>query len=304
MDKTKYINTLNKPKDADLFDFDYNDDFYRRNPELPDSYRGHLKNFHTHTYRCNHATGDVYDYCERAIERGFDTLGFTDHNPFPDNEPIPGIRMDFSELDDYISSINQARIDYPTLKLYTGFECDYFKEFDSYYRDFLLGEKGIEYLTGSVHVYPYEGGLRGVHGQSMDTDMMKSYTNSIVDVIESGHFLYVNHPDLFGQQMPSWNDEVYAMSKYIIETAVGCNVPLELNISGICKTALHPDEASNLNYPIRQFWEIAADLGAEVVLGTDAHHPIRLDTNMYHGFKMIEELGLKQADVEKLINNR
>ena len=82
--------------------------------------------------------------------------------------------MDFRELDDYIADIDQARIDYPSLKLFTGFECDYFKEFDSYYRDFLLGEKKIQYLTGSVHVYPYNGDLRGVHGQMMNEEMMKS----------------------------------------------------------------------------------------------------------------------------------
>jgi len=297
MEIRNYKNTLNKTKDADLFNFVYDDEFYRVNPELPDSYRGQLKNFHTHTYRCNHATGDVYDYCERAIERGFDTIGFTDHNPFPDNKPIRNIRMDFCELDDYIADINQARVDYPSLKLFTGFECDYFKEFDSYYRDFLLGEKKIEYLTGSVHVYPYNGELRGVHGQMMNTEMMKSYTKCLIDIIESGHFTYVNHPDLFGQQMKVWNDEVEAMSKYIIEAAIGNDLPLELNVSGICKVALHPDEADNLNYPIRQFWEMASDLGAEVVLGTDAHHPIRLDTNMYYGVKMIEELNLKQADI-------
>lgn len=74
-------------------------------------------------------------------------------------------------------------------------------------------------------------------------------------------------------------------------------LPSIMRFKEICKVALHPDEADNLNYPIRQFWEIASDLGAEVVLGTDAHHPIRLDTNMYHGVRMIEELNLKQADI-------
>jgi len=27
-------------------------------------------NFHTHTFRCKHAKGDVADYCEMAIARG------------------------------------------------------------------------------------------------------------------------------------------------------------------------------------------------------------------------------------------
>jgi histidinol-phosphatase (PHP family) len=43
-----------------------------------------LKNYHTHTWRCKHATGDIEDYVEKALEAGGKVLGFSDHTPLPD----------------------------------------------------------------------------------------------------------------------------------------------------------------------------------------------------------------------------
>ena len=44
-------------------------------------------NLHTHTYRCNHASGTDREYVEAAIKAGMKTLGFADHCPqfFPND---------------------------------------------------------------------------------------------------------------------------------------------------------------------------------------------------------------------------
>ena len=292
-DRNNYKNTFNKDLDTDGIRVEYDDKFRRDNPDIPDEYRGHLKNYHTHTYRCNHATGDVPDYCQRAVELGFDTIGFTEHNPFPKNSYLSDMRMKIEELPDYISDINQARTDFPELTIFSGLECDYRKRYDSFYKDYLLGEMGLDYLTGSVHVYPYNNEIRGVHGEVMNKEMRKAYTQSMIDIIESGIFIFVNHPDLFGQQLDRWTKEAEDMSRYIIQAAKENHIPLELNTSGIVKTFLHPDEVDRLNYPIVQFWEIVADEGCEVVINSDAHNPKRLDTNLWYGMKLSEKLGLK-----------
>ena len=36
-------------------------------------------NFHTHTWRCNHANGSDEEYVLEAIENDFEILGFADH---------------------------------------------------------------------------------------------------------------------------------------------------------------------------------------------------------------------------------
>ena len=58
------------------------------------------RNYHTHTYRCKHATGDVIDYAKAAIEADLTTLGMSDHAALPDNR-WNNVRMSMLELDDY-----------------------------------------------------------------------------------------------------------------------------------------------------------------------------------------------------------
>ena len=58
------------------------------------------RNYHTHTYRCQHATGDVIDYANAAIDAGLTTLGMSDHAAMPDNR-WNNVRMSMPELDDY-----------------------------------------------------------------------------------------------------------------------------------------------------------------------------------------------------------
>ena len=62
-------------------------------------------------------------------------------------------------------------------------------------------------------------------------------------------------------------------------------VPLEINLLGI---------RGGRHYPTKRFFEIAADVGNDVVLGIDAHSPQELlDTQAIRiAKKMVNELGL------------
>ena len=63
-------------------------------------------NFHTHTMRCHHAVGEDREYVERAIEAGFQVLGFSDHVPIPYRDGyVSRIRMTLTEAEDYVDSI-------------------------------------------------------------------------------------------------------------------------------------------------------------------------------------------------------
>ena len=79
---------------------------------IPDS--EHKHNFHTHTFRCKHAKGDVADYCEAALALGMETLGFSDHSALPDDRWLSA-RMEYAGLDDYVRAMDRARVDYPSL---------------------------------------------------------------------------------------------------------------------------------------------------------------------------------------------
>ena len=55
-----------------------------------------LVDYHCHTRLCKHAVGEVPQYVERAIARGIDELGFSDHMPMPSwyEEGVPRLQMD------------------------------------------------------------------------------------------------------------------------------------------------------------------------------------------------------------------
>ena len=57
-------------------------------------------NYHTHTYRCNHATGEDKQYVESAINNGYDLLGFTDHVMLPYTLQENSVRATYDKIDD------------------------------------------------------------------------------------------------------------------------------------------------------------------------------------------------------------
>ncbi len=61
---------------------------------------------HNHTTRCNHATGTVDEYIERAIELGIDIYGFSEHAPMDFDEHY---RLKFDEMALYEQEIREAK---------------------------------------------------------------------------------------------------------------------------------------------------------------------------------------------------
>lgn len=263
-------------------------------------------NLHTHTVRCKHAKGTVADYVQAACAQGFHVLGITDHTPFPDNR-IAMIRMAFSELPDYIAEVRAAQASCPQLNILLGLECEYFPEFDAFYRS-LREEMGMDYLIGSVHGIAYRGGVQGFwNGFRMDAEACQSYADAYVHMLESGHFLFGAHPDLFGAAIADWNQDCEACAERICAAAKRLSVPLEINVSGWTKqqqtanalgyaTAALARAAGHScprPYPQEDFWRVAAAYGIKVIVNSDAHDPLVLNQFMDLGYAVAQRHGLE-----------
>ena len=85
-------------------------------------------NYHTHTVRCHHAVGDEREYIENAIDAGMKILGFSDHTPqYFKSGYVSGMRMTPDEAPEYVSCIKNLAEEYSgKIKIYTGFEAEYF----------------------------------------------------------------------------------------------------------------------------------------------------------------------------------
>ncbi|MBF0289289.1 MAG: histidinol-phosphatase [SAR324 cluster bacterium] len=252
------------------------------------------KNYHTHTYRCKHASGDVADYCQAAVESGLSVLGISDHTALPDHR-WSNVRMEMEELPGYSSAIDQARIDFPELTIIKGMECEYAAEYVSFYQDTLLGELQFDYLVGAAHYIPVGNSWKSSFGGIESVADLRAYANYLIQSMESGLFAFMAHPDLFGNSYQSWDKEAIAASRDILAAAAALRIPLEINGLGMRRGKVNTPQGKRNPYPWLPFWEMAADYDIEVVINSDAHRPKDIIGNMQEAAEIAEKFKLTSA---------
>ena len=244
-----------------------------------------LFNYHTHTKRCKHADGEDREYVENAIKGGIKVLGFSDHAPyrFPNTDHESGFRMYLDELHDYADSVRALAKEYAKdIRILCGFELEYYPDFHAEEKAFLQ-QVNPDYFILGQHLIGNE--LDGVSSFNRKEDLaLVAYVTQVLAGLATGDFLYLAHPDLAGfQYAPEVMQREY---RRLCEGAKRMNVPLEINLLGL-RTGRH--------YPNREFFKIAAEVGNEIVIGSDAHSPRDVADTVSEklALKMVKELGLK-----------
>lgn len=219
-------------------------------------------NYHTHTYRCRHASGTEREYIEKAIERGLKTLGFADHAPqfFP-GDYYSTYRMYPDQIDDYVSTLLDLRNEYKgDIEILIGFETEYFPEI---FNDLLdhLKPYPIDYMILGQHYIDNEYDTRHYSGfQYEDEEYLKRYVDNVTEGIATDKFSYIAHPDLFRFV---GDDEIYRKHyRRLCECAKALDIPLEINLLGL---------SEDRHYPSDRFYRIAAEVGNSFIFGCDAH---------------------------------
>ena len=232
-----------------------------------------LNNFHTHTSRCGHATGEDEEYVQKAIEAGIKVLGFSDHVPWPDLLH-PGMRMSPDLVENYVKSLTFLKNKYKNqIEIHIGFEAEYVKEYMPYY-EYLKRKCGIEYFLLGQHCTIHGDHFYFYNEYQNDPVKTKEYVDDLIAGMESGLFSYVAHPDIFLQGYHFDDEFVDNQIRRICQKAKVLNLPLELNYGkiriGLTKYGAH--DAYN-HYPFYKFWKVVGEYDIPVVLGIDAHAP-------------------------------
>ncbi len=251
-------------------------------------------NYHTHTYRCNHAYGEDEDYVLNAIKGGYDILGFSDHCAWPfQSGYISPIRMEAEDLEKYAKSITYLKNKYKhQIQIHLGLECEYFPPYIKWLKE-ESKRLEIEYLILGNHFYeseekfPYFG--HGTHNK----EMLELYLESAIKGMESGLFTYFAHPDLFMRSYPFFDQHCEKISREICQKARKLSLPLEYNISYIQEN----ESKGIVTFPHPHFWAIAADEGCTAIIGVDAHDPSCLSHTYYYN-RAINEL--KALNIKRL----
>lgn len=220
-------------------------------------------NYHTHTWRCNHASGTEREYVERAIESGMEILGFSDHTPYPFPEGyISGMRMRVDQLEDYVKTVLDLKEEYKKeIEIHLGLEVEYFPDYFGRLQQ-LVANYPIEYFLLAQHSVgnEFDGFYSG--RETEDPEILKHYCAQTAEAMETGYFTYFAHPDLIHF---TGADRIYEEEmRKLCRKAKACKIPLEINFLGLYESRNYPDE---------RFWKIAGEEGCRVIFGADAHAP-------------------------------
>ncbi len=218
-------------------------------------------NLHTHTFRCNHASGVERDYIERALADGITKLGFADHAPYVfDGEYYSGFRMRPELQEDYVTALQALREEYRgRIEIKIGYEAEYYPRFFDRFLEMICRYE-VDYLILGQHFIWNE--MDGVYSGNRTTDegILREYVDTVLCGISTGKFTYIAHPDLC-----NFAGEGRIFEKHycrLIEGAKGMGIPLEINLLGI---------RDGRPYPHDEFFRLCGEIGAEVCIGSDAH---------------------------------
>ena len=259
-----------------------------------------LANYHSHTYRCKHANGEVVEFVKAASQSGLKIFGVSDHTPFPDNR-WSEIRMPYEELDNYVEAVLAAKKSIPQVRVLLGMECEYIQEFKNYFEDELLGKRNFEYLIGAAHYTPYKGEWLNSFSDLDSVSHLRAYSEYICKMIESKLFTFIAHPDIFGTNFLDWNEDLSLCSRDILKTAEENKIPLEMNGNGLRKKFVNSSSGPRPPYPWRPFWELAAEFKVKVVCNSDCHNPNEVIAGISENLILADKLGLELADLSYLL---
>ena len=231
-------------------------------------------NYHGHTYRCGHAYGQDEEYVQAALEMGFEVMGFADHVILPGFAQYP-MRADYDKLPDYLSSIDALKKKYEgKIEIYKGFEAEWLGAFyEDYYRDLLKSGK-VDYLILGQHgEMPRQGEFFFFPASQEPKEAILRYADLIVEGARTGLFSYICHPDVFVNWFHYYGEEGAIAARKIAEVAKEMGIPLEVNITCTRMQGFAFENEDLPFYPFPSFWDIVSEVGCDVIIGVDAHHP-------------------------------
>lgn len=243
-------------------------------------------NYHTHTYRCGHADLNLKDeeYVEEFIKLGFKKIAFTDHCPEKnENDKRPNIRMEYSEREEYLSSIKKLKEKYADkIEIESGYEVEYLPGEEANLME--LKEETDKLILGQHFIYDDNRNLKIFTVDEFSDDDLIRYAKHIEKAIELGIPDIIAHPDIYMLSRNDFGETEEKVANMICSVAEKYQIPLEINLCKIFNKTYYENKKINnepieeqrkklvnVAYPCRGFWQVATNYNIKVLYGVDAH---------------------------------
>jgi len=241
---------------------------------------------HNHTARCNHATGTIDEYIQRAIELGIDIYGFSEHAPMDFDE---GYRLGFEEMKAYESDVLSAKEHYGgQIKILLGYEVDFLPG----HMDRRVLESQVDYLIGSVHFVNKWGfdnpEFIGEYKNRDIDELWQNYFDAVAQMAKSGLFDIVGHFDLIKVFGFIPKKDVRLIAQNALKAIKQANMVLELNSAGLRKPI-------GEIYPSALLLEEAYSIGVPITFSSDAHAADQVGFGYTEALCIAKEAGYTHA---------
>jgi histidinol-phosphatase (PHP family) len=242
---------------------------------------------HNHTTLCNHATGTMEEYIQKAIEVGINIFGFSDHNPMNFDKKY---RMSFEDFDNYINNIEILREKYKNqITILKGLEFDYIDGFEN---NPLLDDNRLDYLIGSCHFidkWGFDNPEFIGNYKNKDIDKIwEEYFEIITNLVKSNKFNIIGHLDLIKvfNFLPKKDIKIIAYDT--IKTIKKYNTVVEVNSAGFRKPIAQ-------QYPSKELLELIYENDIDITISSDAHSIDQVGLNYEKSLSLVKDIGFTRV---------
>lgn len=246
---------------------------------------------HNHTIYCNHASGSMDSYIQKALEIGIDIFGFSCHAPMNFDEKY---RMSAEMLPLYLQQIQDLKKKYRgKIEILSALEVDYILGRENLLLDSVINAN-VDYLIGSVHFLDDWGfdnpefiGRWQSFGAQRAWDL---YLDSMQKMAQTRHFQIAGHfdlPKIFGNFMPA---SLNAKRAQTLEILHENDMILEINAAGLRKNVKE-------SYPSLDVLNLAREIGLDITLSSDAHDISHIGFGYETCLNLAKKAGFKKVAI-------
>lgn len=258
-----------------------------------------LTNYHSHCLYCD-GRADMASFARFAVSKGFTAYGYSSHAPLP----FPTAwTMEWDRMEDYLNEFERLKQQYKgRLELYIGLEIDYLND-SSHPACSCFQRLPLDYRIGSVHL------LQNEKGETVDADLSPDRFTNMVHThfhgdIKAAVSQYFDRSDrmltLGGFDILGHADKVHYNAEYFqpgittekwyaqrvhdhLAQAISLGYLIEINTKAYYDLGVF--------YPDVSYFSFLRQLGARVVVNSDAHYPERINYGRFEALCALRKAG-------------
>lgn len=253
--------------------------------------------YHIHTRRCGHASGDDQDYAAAGLSSGLCEMGFADHAPCYFPAPMDTVRrgMTVAELEGYVESVRDLQHRYAPFPIRLGLEIDYFPGYEQALEK-LLGSYPLDYLIGSVHFIPeWSFGYITHYRTRQSLEVFERYYALVRRMASTKMFQVIGHLDLPRRAVEEPQGKelqtLIRLEEELADAIAESGAAVEINTFG-WRAGM-----KNGGYPVPRLLAQLFKRKIPITFGSDAHSPNEVGAGLVEAVERARQAGYTEYAV-------